>query len=124
MSLQAAVAGSVPLSKTARGITTDTASAHSGTHEVIEYDVNNNIIQISNDSPAAAALKANAEIKVSRAGKAARAVHMQTVRKLVKRATGTTKSGVLRGKPPRLPPQANEVVPKLDRIEEEDDDEV
>ena len=131
-----------------RRATDDTASDVSGPYQVIEYDLhehdkngnnNNNILadlealHIQDDSPAAAALRANASVKVSRTGKAARAVHMNQVRKIVKRATGTTRSGVTRGKPPRLPPTINEGgVEKLVRIdetsngegveEEEDDD--
>ena len=61
-------------------------------------------LTIEDDSPAAEAIKANANVHVSPFGKAARAVHMQTLRKLVKRATGKTRSGVVRGKPPRIPP--------------------
>jgi hypothetical protein len=97
-------------------------SDHSGAgpYEVIEYDLHegssgvdmfselaefDSSLHIDDDSPAAQALAANASVRVSQLGKAARAVHMQTVRKIVKRATGATKSGVTRGKPPRLPPK-------------------
>jgi hypothetical protein len=62
-------------------------------------------LHIADDSPAAQALAANANVRVSQLGKAARAVHMQSVRKIVKRAVGANKSGVARGKPPRLPPE-------------------
>ena len=62
---------------------------------------------IGENTPAAEALRASAAVRVSRVGKAARAVNMQAVRKLVKRATGTTKSGNVKGKPPRLPPNRN-----------------
>ena len=152
--------------------TDDTCSDLSGQgpYQVIEYDLHNDgsatnplhttitttpdallenlthnpaSLQIDDDSPAAQALAANANVKVSSLGKAARAVHMQTVRKIVKRATGTTKSGLARGKPPRLPPiagggkdsgsedsqgvveeEGTEVpVATLDRIEETEEDE-
>ena len=82
------------------------SASDSGLYKVIEYDpsMNHGPI-IADDSPAAEALRANANVHVSRTGKAARAMHMQSVRKFVKRATGATKSGVVRGKPPRLPPE-------------------
>ena len=118
--------------------TASDASGAGGSYEVIEYDLNDrdhhhhrfgtkknsnndnsqyssNLLyvgdaqlHIEDNSPAAAALRANANVEVSRVGKAARAVHMQTVRKIVKRATMTSKSGVVRGKPPRLPPTIQE----------------
>jgi hypothetical protein len=85
-----------------------------GIYEVIEYDLdaeqdNSNLeyclkageITIHKDSPAAAALRANAEVKVPAYSKAARAVHMQTVRRALKRARG---GGNRKGKPPRAPP--------------------
>jgi hypothetical protein len=62
------------------------------------------VIAIDEDSPAAAALRANAKIHVSSVGKAARAVQLQSVRRVLKRATGITKSGKKKGKPPRIPP--------------------
>jgi hypothetical protein len=61
--------------------------------------------QIGDNTPAAEALRASANVRVSRVGKAARAVHMQAVRRFVKRATLTGKQGVVKGKPPRLPPR-------------------
>lgn len=101
--------------------TTSQKSGHSGQgpYQIIEYDINEGItnngididvmvdidpLHIDDNSPAAAALRANANVKVSSMGKAARAVHLQTVRKIVKRASLASKSGVVRGKPPRLPP--------------------
>lgn len=60
-------------------------------------------LRIEENSPAAEALRANANVHVSSVGKAARAIHVQAVRKFVKRATGAGKSGVVRGKPPRIP---------------------
>ena len=62
------------------------------------------VITIDDNSPAAAALRANAKIHVSSVGKAARAVQLQSVRRVLKRATGITKSGNKKGKPPRIPP--------------------
>lgn len=99
--------------------TTSNKSGHSGQgpYQIIEYDINEGMtnngidgmvdldpLHIDDNSPAAAALRANANVKVSSMGKAARAVHLQTVRKIVKRASLTSKSGIVRGKPPRLPP--------------------
>ena len=102
-----------------------------GTYEVIEYDpsqqVQSSLLSseldvayeddeeeednylglepsIGEGTPAAEALRASAAVRVSRVGKAARAVNMQAVRKLVKRATGTSRNGLVKGKPPRLPP--------------------
>ena len=60
-------------------------------------------VSIQKDSPAAAALRANAEIQVSSLGKAARAVHMQSVRRALKRAAGKGRSNRTKGKPPRVP---------------------
>jgi hypothetical protein len=91
----------------------------SGPYEVIEYDAaddgdlgseffNDLDFRIEDNTPAADALRANAGVRVSIAGKAARAVNMQVVRKLMKRATMTTKSGNVRGKPPRIPPSHKE----------------
>jgi hypothetical protein len=59
---------------------------------------------IEDDSPAAAAVRANAQIHVSTVGKAARAVHLQSIRRLAKFAAGANKTGYRKGKPPRLPP--------------------
>lgn len=59
---------------------------------------------IEDDSPAAEALRANAEVRVRKVGKLARRVHGQSVRRVVKRATLRAKSGNVRGKPPRIPP--------------------
>jgi hypothetical protein len=62
------------------------------------------MMSIQDDSPAAAALRANAEVRVSSMSKAARAVHMQSVRRALKRAAGKPRSGLRKGKPPRVPP--------------------
>eukprot|EP00522_Entomoneis_paludosa_P008717 CAMPEP_0172446096 /NCGR_PEP_ID=MMETSP1065-20121228/5767_1 /TAXON_ID=265537 /ORGANISM="Amphiprora paludosa, Strain CCMP125" /LENGTH=900 /DNA_ID=CAMNT_0013197127 /DNA_START=35 /DNA_END=2737 /DNA_ORIENTATION=+ len=97
-----------------------TSGESGGLYEVIEYDPSQQVRSADEDmdedflgiepaigenTPAAEALRASAAVRVSRVGKAARAVNIQAVRKLVKRATGTTKHGVVKGKPPRLPPQ-------------------
>jgi hypothetical protein len=62
---------------------------------------------IQDNSPAAEALRANAGVHVSTAGKAARAVHLQSIRRFAKFAAGANKTGYIRGKPPRLPPTAS-----------------
>eukprot|EP00538_Stauroneis_constricta_P000375 CAMPEP_0119552110 /NCGR_PEP_ID=MMETSP1352-20130426/5197_1 /TAXON_ID=265584 /ORGANISM="Stauroneis constricta, Strain CCMP1120" /LENGTH=915 /DNA_ID=CAMNT_0007598289 /DNA_START=274 /DNA_END=3021 /DNA_ORIENTATION=+ len=62
---------------------------------------------IEDDTEAAEALRANANIKVGKVGKIARSVNAQTVRRIVKRATLRGKSGTARGKPPRVPPGKN-----------------
>lgn len=59
--------------------------------------------EIEDDTEAAEALRANAQIKVGKVSKAARSINAQSVRKLVKRASGRH-SGIKRGKPPRIPP--------------------
>lgn len=59
---------------------------------------------IEDDTPAAAAMRANREVKVPKMGKFARTLHAQTVRRFIKRATLRAKSGNRRGKPPRIPP--------------------
>lgn len=59
---------------------------------------------IEDDTPAAAALRANREVKVPKVGKFARTLHAQTLRRFIKRATLRAKSGNRRGKPPRIPP--------------------
>mmetsp|Transcript_15613 Transcript_15613/g.34113 ORF Transcript_15613/g.34113 Transcript_15613/m.34113 type:complete len:881 (+) Transcript_15613:196-2838(+) len=106
-------------------VSSATSGESGGLYEVIEYDPASNMHSpmspgldeenpedfmgiepaIGENTPAAEALRASAAVKVSRVGKAARAVNIQAVRKLVKRATGTSKHGHVKGKPPRLPPQ-------------------
>jgi hypothetical protein len=97
-----------------------TSRSSEGLYEVIEYDPSNPLSgaedffaemespAIEENSPAAEALRANASIHVSSVGKAARAIHVQAVRKFVKRATGATRSGVVKGKPPRVPYKSQE----------------
>jgi hypothetical protein len=82
-----------------------TSRSSEGLYEVIEYDPGNPLSgaskedffaemespAIEENSPAAEALRANANIHVSSVGKAARAIHVQAVRKFVKRATGATR---------------------------------
>lgn len=77
-----------------------------GHYQIIEYDYPYESLNIQDDSPAAEALRANATIKVSKSAKAARAVHMQSVRRVLKRATGKPKTGNRKGKPPRVPPHS------------------
>jgi hypothetical protein len=60
--------------------------------------------EIDDDTEAAEALRANANVKVGKVGKVARSLNAQSVRKLVKRATLRGQSGNRRGKPPRIPP--------------------
>lgn len=60
--------------------------------------------EIDEDTEAAEALRANANVKVGKVGKVARSLNAQSVRKLVKRATLRGQSGNRRGKPPRIPP--------------------
>jgi hypothetical protein len=94
-------------------------SSGDGQYEVIEYVLDHQDdmgdlfkdldLAIEDDSPAAEALRANANVHVSSVGKAARAVHMQSVKRLVKRAAGVKKSGIVKGKPPRVPPPKQRV---------------
>jgi len=60
--------------------------------------------EIADDTEAAAALRANASVKVGKVGKVARSVGVQSVRKVAKRLTLRGQSGNRRGKPPRIPP--------------------
>ena len=59
--------------------------------------------EIEDDTEAAEALRANAQIKVGKVSKAARGINAQTVRKFVKVASLRGR-GIKRGKPPRVPP--------------------
>lgn len=112
----------------------DTSNASSeGHYQVIEYDPLDNHssedfeellpaqLNIDENSPAYEALQANASVKVSSVGKAARAAHLQALRKLAKRATGASKSGYKRGKPPRLPDNYFDEE-SVEHDEEEDDE--
>ena len=92
-----------------------------GEEELVEAEAP---FQIEDNTPAAEALRASASVRVSRVGKAARAVHMQAVRRLVKRATLTGKQGVVKGKPPRLPPRQrmDGDADELSDLDEEDED--
>lgn len=60
--------------------------------------------EIADDTEAAEALRANANVKVGKVGKVARSVGAQSVRKVAKRLTLRSQSGNRRGKPPRIPP--------------------
>lgn len=59
---------------------------------------------IDEDSPAAAALRANAQVHIGRMGKVARSINAQTIRKVAKRASLRSHFGNVKGKPPRVPP--------------------
>ena len=59
---------------------------------------------IEEDTEAAEALRANANIKVGKLGKVARSINAQSLRHIVKRATLRGRSGHTKGKPPRIPP--------------------
>ena len=60
-------------------------------------------LSVDDDTPAAEALRANAEVHVNTAAKLARKIHVQTFRNIVKKATKQG-MGNKRGKPPRIPP--------------------
>lgn len=59
---------------------------------------------LDEDTPVAAALRANANVHVSNVSKLARRMKAQNIRRFVKRAALIGKSGQARGKPPRAPP--------------------
>ena len=59
---------------------------------------------IEEDTEAAEALRANANVKVRKMGKVARSLNVQSVRRFLKAATLRGKSGNRKGKPPRIPP--------------------
>jgi len=60
--------------------------------------------EIGDDTEAAEALRANADVRVGKVGKIARSMGAQSVRKVAKRLTLRSQSGNRRGKPPRIPP--------------------
>jgi hypothetical protein len=107
----------IPRDSIAGATVSDTSGEYSldgsSNYHVIEYDIGDGMqgaemlnkldVTIEEGSPAAEAIRANAQVHVSTVAKAARAVHMNVVRKIVKRASGTAKSGFVRGKPPRVP---------------------
>ena len=64
-------------------------------------------LEIEDGTPAAEALRANADVKVTKVGKVARFLHVQAVRKTTKKFIHVG-SGVKRGKPPRVPDSASE----------------
>jgi len=87
--------------------------------------------EIEDDTEAAEALRANAQIKVGKISKAARSINAQTVRKLVKRASLRGNAGIKRGKPPRIPPglavagqQQAHQQPQVSLIREEDENQI
>lgn len=77
---------------------------------------------IDDDTPAAEALRANADVHVNKAAKLARKIHVQTVRNIVKKATKRG-MGNKRGKPPRIPPHRDQHGSGEIYIVEEEDDE-
>ena len=77
---------------------------------------------IDDDTPAAEALRANADVHVNKAAKLARKIHVQTVRNIVKKATKRG-MGNKRGKPPRIPPHRDQPSSGEIFIVEEEDDE-
>lgn len=107
--LPATIRGKVNSWKSTEDTSSDKVSSCDGNYEVIEYDLmetedDDDFLQeisIHKDSPAAAALRANAGVKVPAVSKAARAVHLQTVRRAVRLGTHSI---TRKGKPPRAPP--------------------
>lgn len=108
--LSPSIPGKVNSWKTTEESSSDKLSSCDGHYEVIEYDLNESIdedgdllpeISIHKDSPAAAALRANAGVKVPAVSKAARAVHLQSVSRAVRLGSH---SSTRKGKPPRAPP--------------------
>jgi hypothetical protein len=78
---------------------------------------------IEEDTPAAAALRANAEVQVRRAAKLARKIHVQSAKNIVKKVTRQG-IGNKRGKPPRIPPHRTEEEDgAIYMVEEESDEE-
>jgi hypothetical protein len=59
---------------------------------------------IEDDSPAAEALRANAQIHIGKMSKVARSINAQALRKMVKKASMRQHFGKVKGKPPRVPP--------------------
>lgn len=59
---------------------------------------------IEDDSPAAEALRANAQIHIGKMSKVARSINAQALRKIVKKASMRQHFGKVKGKPPRVPP--------------------
>lgn len=96
-----------------------------GLNTAIFVELNNP--NIEDNTPAAAALRANRDVKVPKMVKVARSLHAQTVRRFFKRATLRAKSGNRRGKPPRIPPShqkaktSNTTNNEIYVVEEEDE---
>lgn len=59
---------------------------------------------IEDDSPAAEALRANAQVHIGKMSKVARSINAQALRKIVKRASMRGQFGKVKGKPPRVLP--------------------
>lgn len=67
---------------------------------------------IEDDSPAAEALRANAQVHIGKMSKVARSINAQALRKIVKRASMRGHFGNVKGKPPRALP--NQFQPSTD----------
>jgi 1-phosphatidylinositol-4-phosphate 5-kinase len=72
---------------------------------------------VEDGTPAAEALRANADVKVTKVGKAARFLHVQTVRNSAKKILHVG-SGAKRGKPPRIPGTSSQDVSDAIHTEE------
>lgn len=80
------------------------------------------------NSPAAEAIRANAQVHIGKMSKVARSINAQAIRKIVKRASMRSHFGKVRGKPPRVPPPsqmgehmpAENEIPDMYEIEEGD----
>ena len=71
---------------------------------------------IEDDSPAAEALRANAQIHIGRMSKVARSINAQALRKVVKRASMRGQFGKVKGKPPRVPPPSQQIIDEADGV--------
>ena len=69
---------------------------------------------IEDDSPAAEALRANAQIHIGKMSKVARSINAQAIRKIVKRASMRGHFGNVKGKPPRALPNQMQTAPDAD----------
>eukprot|EP01083_Nonionella_stella_P007339 21240_1 len=73
-------------------------------------------LDIEDGTPAALALRANADVKVTKLNKVARALHANAVKKLVKKSVGAG-MGEKRGKPPRLSIAGAEEPDNIDELQ-------
>jgi hypothetical protein len=97
---------------------------------VVQPSPSSEAFVIDEGTPAYDALKANADVKVTKVDKFFRGIQAQTVWRVAKKATLKSKSGNVRGKPPRVPPGFNdpaEADPNakvgLNRVEEGEEEE-